>query len=119
MSRGLGELQRKILAAMEERGPRADGAYVVAAELCEIVTGAPMPFARGTLVSFRRALHALESRGLVRLGSQGLARYGAEVLIAWLPTWAGPKPFMGAPSHKPTRAARRKLKLSVASSKRF
>ena len=112
MSRGLGALQRRILDALMAVQPGPE--YVVAAELCETVTGKLRPFDRSTLVSFRRALHSLERRGLVRLGSQGLYAYRAEVLTVWLPTWSGPKPFMGKPSYKPTRAARLRENVSVA-----
>jgi hypothetical protein len=60
VSRGIGQLQRRVLDFLWRHGRRAPLTELAAAVLAE-------PTRRSRLVSLRRALHALEARGRVRV----------------------------------------------------
>ena len=64
MSRGLGQRERKILAALAPAGRRSSAPALTAAEIARMIGGADEP-TTAALVSTRRALYGLVSEGLV------------------------------------------------------
>lgn len=101
MSRGLGALQRRILAVLED----TDRPYLSAPDLVVRLAGART---RARDVAVGRALHGLAARGMVRLSTASLRRTAnhasASVLVAWLPTGRGPSNPDGSPDiHAPRK----------------
>ena len=100
MSRGLGKLQRALLAELDKR---ESGTTAIELTMATQL-GGPSRLNRSHLVAVRRALHGLHKLGLVGLQHDGLRSYrsealgcdvsiGAEVLCAWLPAKHG-KPHL-------------------------
>lgn len=92
MSKGLGILQKDILAALAEKGSWFYS-WEIACEICEKRATEPT---HTFDVSVRRAVNALAKRGLVRTGENRDKRYrrrgdGYDRLAVWLPNQTAPE----------------------------
>jgi hypothetical protein len=102
MSRGIGKLQRALLAELERRTEESTTAIELA--MATQLGGALVEptVNQSHLVAVRRALHGLHQRGLVCLSHESLRCYRSEiygrlllvqheVLAAWLPSRRAPR----------------------------